>query len=119
MDTKLEFAKPALDELKNINFNELIHPDVTKQSIDETWEILKKGKIWTGNTKFITKYKEAFYLKNTGVNYFTNKVFELKEIKLIPTRIGKLLVFPLIQKITSFIFGQIIQTIDITLIVKK
>ena len=58
-------SKYTLDELKNINFNELIHPDVTKQSIDETWEILKKGKIWTGNTKFITKYKEAFYLKNT------------------------------------------------------
>ena len=68
---------------------------------------------------FSHKAFEAFYLKNTGVNYFTNKVFELKEIKLIPTRIGKLLVFPLIQKITSFIFGQIIQTIDITLIVKK
>ena len=58
-------SKYTLDELKNINFNELIHPDVTKQSIDETWEILKEGKIWTGNTKFITKYKEAFYLKNT------------------------------------------------------
>ena len=32
-------SKYTLDELKNINFNELIHPDVTKQSIDETWEI--------------------------------------------------------------------------------
>ncbi|PUE66571.1 response regulator [Arcobacter caeni] len=58
-------SKYTLDELKNINFSELLHPDVPKQSIDDTWEILKKGKIWTGNTKFITKDKETFYLKNT------------------------------------------------------
>lgn len=58
-------SKYTLDELKNINFNELIHPDIPKQAIDDTWEILKKGKIWTGSTKFITKDKETFYLKNT------------------------------------------------------
>ena len=58
-------SKYTLDELKNVNFNELIHPDVPKQAIDDTWEILKKGKIWTGNTKFITKDKDTFYLKNT------------------------------------------------------
>lgn len=58
-------SKYTLDELKNVNFNELIHPDVPKQAIDDTWEIIKEGKIWTGNTKFITKDKDTFYLKNT------------------------------------------------------
>ncbi|MFA6740878.1 MAG: response regulator [Arcobacteraceae bacterium] len=58
-------SKYTLDELKNVNFSELIHPDIHKQSIDDTWEILKSGKIWTGNTKFITKDRETFYLKNT------------------------------------------------------
>jgi PAS domain S-box-containing protein len=61
----LNTSKYTLEELKNINFSELIHPEVPKQSIEETWEILKKGKIWTGNTKFIARDKEAFYLKNT------------------------------------------------------
>lgn len=61
----LEASKYTLEELKNINFSELIHPDVPKQSIEETWEVLKSGKIWTGNTKFISKDKESFYLKNT------------------------------------------------------
>ena len=61
----LEASRYTLEELKTINFNELIHPDAPKQSIENTWEIIKKGKIWTGNTKFITKDKEAFYLKNT------------------------------------------------------
>lgn len=61
----LEISKYTLEELKNINFNELIHPDVPKTSIENTWEILKRGQIWTGNTKFISKDKESFYLKNT------------------------------------------------------
>ena len=50
----LEASKYTLEEIKNLNFNELIHPDVPKQSIENTWEILKKGQIWTGNTKFIS-----------------------------------------------------------------
>ena len=58
-------SKYTLEELKSVNFNDLIHPDVPKQAIDDTWEILKKGKIWTGHTKFISKDKETFYLKNT------------------------------------------------------
>ena len=61
----LETSKYTLEEIKNLNFNELIHPNVPKQSIEDTWKILKDGKIWTGNTKFITKDKESFYLKNT------------------------------------------------------
>jgi PAS domain S-box-containing protein len=61
----LEASKYTLEEIKNLNFNELIHPDVPKQSIENTWEILKKGQIWTGNTKFIAKDRESFYLKNT------------------------------------------------------
>ena len=61
----LETSKYTLEEIKNINFNELIHPNVPKESIEDTWRILKNGKIWTGNTKFSTKDKESFYLKNT------------------------------------------------------
>ena len=61
----LEASKYTLEELKNINFSELIHPDVPKQAIEQSWEMLKAGKIWVGNTKFIAKDKEAFYLKNT------------------------------------------------------
>ena len=61
----LEASKYTLEEIKNLNFNDLIHPDVPKQSVENTWEILKRGQIWTGNTKFIARDKESFYLKNT------------------------------------------------------
>ncbi|MDD2894634.1 MAG: response regulator [Aliarcobacter sp.] len=61
----LETSKYTLDEIKTLNFNDLIHQDVPKESIEDTWEILRSGKIWTGNTKFIAKDKESFYLKNT------------------------------------------------------
>lgn len=68
----LEASKYTLEELKNINFNELIHSDVPKQTIEQVWEVLKKGQIWTGNTKFLAKDKESFYLKNTIFKLETN-----------------------------------------------
>jgi SAM-dependent methyltransferase len=62
---------------------------------------------------------EPFYKKNTRGSYFIKEEFELKEIKLIPTRLGKALLFDFLRLPLSFVFGQIIQVIDITLIVKK
>ena len=61
----LETSKYTLEELKNINFSELIHPDIPKQAIESTWQTIREGEIWTGNTKFMAKDKESFYLKNT------------------------------------------------------
>ncbi|MDI6777753.1 MAG: methyltransferase domain-containing protein [Patescibacteria group bacterium] len=62
---------------------------------------------------------EPFYKKNTRGNYFIEEKFKLMKLKLIPTRLGKLLLFDFIRLPLSFIFGQIIQAIDVTLIVKK
>jgi CheY-like chemotaxis protein len=61
----LDTSKYTLEELKNINFSELIHPDIPKQAIESTWQTIREGEIWTGNTKFMAKDKESFYLKNT------------------------------------------------------
>lgn len=61
----LEISEYSKEEVENLNFSELIHPDVSKESIEKTWEIIRKNEIWNGNTKFISKNKEAFYLKNT------------------------------------------------------
>jgi len=62
---------------------------------------------------------EPFYKRETRGNYFIKEKFELKELKLIPTRFGKLFLFDSIRRPLSFVFGQIIQTIDITVVVKK
>ena len=62
---------------------------------------------------------ELFYNNKSRGNYLIKEKFELKKIKLVPTRLGKLFLFDLIRLPLSFIFGQIIQAIDITLIVKK
>lgn len=72
-DGKITFANKGLlkassysqEEIENLNFSDLIHPDINKESLDKTWEFIRNGKIWSGNTKFITKNKETFYLKNT------------------------------------------------------
>ena len=62
---------------------------------------------------------EPFYKSNTRGNYFIKEKFVLKELRLVPTRLGKLFLFNFIRQPLSQIFGQVIQTIDITLIIKK
>jgi len=62
---------------------------------------------------------EPFYKKNSRGNYFIKERFELKELRLIPTRLGKIFLFNRVRKSLSFLFGQIIQAIDVTLVVKK
>lgn len=62
---------------------------------------------------------EPFYRKDARGNYFIKEKFELKELKLIPTRIGKIFLFKSFQRFLSYIFGQVIQAIDITLVIKK
>lgn len=52
-------------ESKSLNFNQIIHPDIPQKYIDETWKLLKEGNLFKGNTKFIDKNKEPFYLHNT------------------------------------------------------
>jgi len=67
---------------------------------------------------FSHKSFEPFY-KTKSSNYFIKEKFELKKTKLLPTRFGELFLFDFIRKPLSFILGQVIQQIDITLIVKK
>lgn len=62
---------------------------------------------------------EPFYRKNTRGNYFIKEYFKLKKLKLIPTRLGKFLLFDFLRLPLSFVFGQVIQSIDITLTAKK
>jgi SAM-dependent methyltransferase len=62
---------------------------------------------------------EPFYNKNARGNYFIKERFELKKLRLIPTRLGKMLLFDFMRLPLSFVFGQIIQALDIELIVIK
>jgi SAM-dependent methyltransferase len=62
---------------------------------------------------------EPFYEKNARGNYFIKEKFRLERLKLVPTRLGKIFLFDFIRLPLSFVFGQVIQAIDITLIVKK
>ena len=61
----LETSLYTKEELESLNFNDLIHPDIPKEALDETWKYIREGEVWNGNTKFIDRNKEAFYLKNT------------------------------------------------------
>lgn len=68
----LEASKYTIEELMQIGFYGLIHPDIPKEYIEKTWDILKEGTNWTGSTKFLAKDGEVFYLKNTIFKLDTN-----------------------------------------------
>ena len=52
-------------DIKSLSFTDIIHPHIPKSTIVDTFKTLKEGKLWKGNTKFISKTKEEFYLNNT------------------------------------------------------
>jgi len=82
----LEASKYTIEELQEIGFYGLIHPDIPKEYIEKTWEILKDGRNWTGSTKFLAKDGEAFYLKNTIFRLNTNNQTEYITIGFSTTK---------------------------------
>ena len=58
-------SKYEKSEIKALNFDDIIHPDIPKRYLDETWKKIKNNELWNGNTKFISKSNEVFYLNNT------------------------------------------------------
>lgn len=61
----LDVVKYTPEEAETLNFNDIIHPNIPQKYIDETWEKLIAGKTWKGNTKFLDKNKDVFYLNST------------------------------------------------------
>lgn len=61
----LETSNYGIEEVQKLNFENLIHPDIPKIFIENTWNELKQGNTWSGNTKFISKNNETFYLQTT------------------------------------------------------
>ncbi|XPV69237.1 MAG: response regulator [Halarcobacter sp.] len=68
-----EISNFTIEDLKTLNFNDIIHPSIPKKLINDTWSLIKDGKLFKGDTKFISKNKEVFYLNNT--------VFKIKGMK--------------------------------------
>ncbi|RXK02180.1 hypothetical protein CRV02_04855 [Arcobacter sp. CECT 8989] len=60
-----EISGYSKNELKGLKFQDIIHPDIPSKYLDNAWDVVKNGKLWKGNTKFISKDKETFYLTNT------------------------------------------------------
>ncbi|KAB7889192.1 response regulator [Poseidonibacter ostreae] len=60
------------NEISNLNFDQIIHPDIPKKYIEDTWTKIKSNELWHGNTKFVSKDKEVFYLNNT--------IFKIKDL---------------------------------------
>ncbi len=61
----LEISKYSIEEIMSKNFEDLIHPDIPKKYIEETWDDLRNNRVCEKNTKFIDKEGETFYLQAT------------------------------------------------------
>lgn len=82
----LETSSYSKEEILNLNFNDIIHPDVPKEYIEKVWSSIKNDEVWNGNTKFITKEKEPFYLKNTIFRQEKNSSNEYITIGFLTTQ---------------------------------
>ncbi|APW66174.1 hypothetical protein LPB137_10050 [Poseidonibacter parvus] len=74
------------DEIRNLNFKDIIHPEIPSKYIKETWDYLKDGKLWKGNTKFLSKNKEVFYLNNSIFKIEDNNNEEFITISFLTTK---------------------------------
>ena len=82
----LETSLYSLEELTSLKFDDLIHPDIPKESLEKIWEFIRKGDLWSGNTKFITKNEEEFYLKNKIFKVKINLKYEYITIGFVTTQ---------------------------------
>jgi SAM-dependent methyltransferase len=68
---------------------------------------------------FSHKAFEPFYNHVEKANYLIDERYDLKELKLVPTRFGALLLHDSIRIPVSYFIGQVFKVIDMTLIVRK
>ncbi|WP_072680273.1 response regulator [Arcobacter sp. LA11] len=61
----LTLSRYTKDEVKELVVEDLLHKDIPDEFIEKTWNFIRAGKIWRGDTKYIDRNKEAFYLKIT------------------------------------------------------
>jgi len=64
-DTMLEITGYKESDVDKLTFDDIIHPDIPNKYIEQTWKTIRNGELWKGNTKFITKNKDEFYLNST------------------------------------------------------
>ncbi len=85
-DSMKQISKYDDEDIKNLNFCDIIHPDIPQKYIDDTWNQIKNSKFWRGNTKFISKDKEVFYLNNTIFKIHNSEEDEYITISFLNTK---------------------------------
>lgn len=61
----LNLSKYSKNEIKELSLENLLHDDIPEEFISKTWNFIRNGKIWSGDTKYFDKNKETFYVKIT------------------------------------------------------
>lgn len=64
-DAMLEVSGYSKEEIKDLNIDNIIHPNIPRKYTQLSWEKVKAGELWKGTTKYIDKKNEVFYLNHT------------------------------------------------------
>ncbi len=93
-DKKITFMNSLLlesfgmkeEDVLNKHINSLLHKEFDPNFINEVWDVVKKGKSWHGNIKFVNSKEKEFYINSTFFQIISDTGFEYVNIGFESTK---------------------------------
>lgn len=73
------------EDVLNKHFNNFLHKEFDRSLIDSVWDIVRKGKNWHGNIKFVDSSDKEFYVNSTIFQIISDNGFEYVNIGFLST----------------------------------
>ena len=69
-DRYCAMVKTAREELLGQHYRQLIDPGVDRHSLEQAWEMLNRGVVWSGTTRILARDASRFWLSSTVIPFF-------------------------------------------------
>lgn len=74
------------EDILNKHIDNFLHKEFDHSFIDSMWNVVKKGKTWHGNIKFVDSKDETFYINSTVFQIISDSGFEYVNIGFLSTQ---------------------------------
>lgn len=74
------------EDILNKHIDNFLHKEFDHSFIDSMWNVVKKGKTWHGNIKFVDSKDETFYINSTVFQVISDSGFEYVTIGFLSTQ---------------------------------
>lgn len=74
------------EDILNKHIDSFLHKEFDHSFIDSMWDVVKKGKTWHGNIKFVDSKDETFYINSTVFQIISDSGFEYVNIGFLSTQ---------------------------------